>query len=159
MIILFITILFSKKILPCNGRFRSFTIIKKWSVTSFWCLFSAWFFHKNVPYSVHYLWTKFQCDTFFPSQEIKQNVLLSSYWDNWWWHREREKEWRVAIQKFEYLENKKSFLVEIKRSIQYWSIQKQWIFHIREIEMENFMDNIVNYQRQSNIPKQWQHHK
>ena len=29
-----------------------------------------------------YLWSKFQCHTFFPSQDIKQNVLLSSYLDN-----------------------------------------------------------------------------
>ena len=26
--------------------------------------------------------TKFQCRTFFPSQDIKQNVLLSSFLDN-----------------------------------------------------------------------------
>ena len=37
------------------------------------------FFHKNVPYLILYQWTKFQCHTFFPSQDIKQNVLLSSY--------------------------------------------------------------------------------
>ena len=28
-----------------------------------------------------YQWTKLQCNTFFPSQNIKQNVLLSSYLD------------------------------------------------------------------------------
>ena len=28
------------------------------------------------------LWTKFQCQTFFPSQDVKQNVFLSSYLDN-----------------------------------------------------------------------------
>ena len=27
-------------------------------------------------------WTKFQCHTFFPFQDIEQNVLLSSYLDN-----------------------------------------------------------------------------
>ena len=32
-------------------------------------------FHKNFPYSMLYQWTKFQCHTFFPSQDIKQNVL------------------------------------------------------------------------------------
>ena len=26
-----------------------------------------------------YQWKKFQCHNFFPSQDIKQNVLLSSY--------------------------------------------------------------------------------
>ena len=33
---------------------------------------------KNVPYFILYLWTKFQCHTFFPSQDIKHNVLLGS---------------------------------------------------------------------------------
>ena len=36
------------------------------------------FFCKNVPYLILYQWTKFQCHTFFPSQDMKQNVLLSS---------------------------------------------------------------------------------
>ena len=39
------------------------------------------FFHKNVSYLILYLWTKFQCHTFFPSQDMKQNVLLSFYLD------------------------------------------------------------------------------
>ena len=30
-----------------------------------------------------YHWTKFQCHTLFFSQDIKQNVLLSSYLDNY----------------------------------------------------------------------------
>ena len=30
------------------------------------------------PYLILYQWTKFQCHTFFPSQNIKQNALLSS---------------------------------------------------------------------------------
>ena len=55
-----------------------FTKIKKESGTSFWGTFSAWFFDKNVPYLILYQWTKFQCHTFLP-QDIKQNVLLSSY--------------------------------------------------------------------------------
>ena len=37
---------------------------------------------KNVSYVILYLWTKFQCHTFFTSQDIKQNVLLSSYFDD-----------------------------------------------------------------------------
>ena len=36
-------------------------------------------FSANFPYLILYQWTKFQCHTFFPSQDIKQNVLLSSY--------------------------------------------------------------------------------
>ena len=88
------------------------------------CTFSEWFAHKNVPYLIFYRWTKFQCHTFFHSQDS----FLSSYLDSWWrdkledlswiklwsngWHE--EKEGKMEIQKFEYLENKKSFLDEIK---------------------------------------------
>ena len=43
--------------------------------------FGAYFLHKNVSYLILYLWTKFQCHTFFLSEDIKQNVLLSSYLD------------------------------------------------------------------------------
>ena len=70
----------------------------------------------------------FQHDTFFPSQDIKQNMLLSSYLDIWWHHKlkdlswiklsnngwQGEKEEKVEIQKFEYLKNEKSFFDEIK---------------------------------------------
>ena len=34
---------------------------------------------------VLYIW--FHCHTFFPSQDIKQNVLLSAYLDKWWHHK------------------------------------------------------------------------
>ena len=47
----------------------------------------AWLFHKNVPHLIFYQWTKFQCHTLFLSQDIKQNVLLSSYLDSWWHHK------------------------------------------------------------------------
>ena len=50
MISLFQNILFSKKFLACNGCFVLFSKIKKGSWTRFWCTFSAWSFHKNVPY-------------------------------------------------------------------------------------------------------------
>ena len=40
------------------------------------------FFEKNVPYLFLYQWTKFQCHTFFLSQDIKQNMLLKSYLDS-----------------------------------------------------------------------------
>ena len=36
----------------------------------------------NRTFLILYLWKKFHCRTFFPSQDIKQNVLLSSYLDN-----------------------------------------------------------------------------
>ena len=57
-----------------NGKLHflcSATKIKKRSETNFWCTFSALSFCKNV-------------STFF---DIKQNVLLNSYLDNWWRHK------------------------------------------------------------------------
>ena len=45
-------------------------------------IFRMIFFHKNVPYLILYQFTKFQYHAFFPSQEIKQEVL-NSYLDNW----------------------------------------------------------------------------
>ena len=36
---------------------------------------------------IFYQWTKFQSHTFFASQGIKQNVLLSSYLDSQWRHK------------------------------------------------------------------------
>ena len=128
MIILFQNILFSKEFLACNGCFGLFSKIKKGSGASFWCTFSAWFFYKNVPYLILYQWTKFQCHNFFPSQDIKQNMLLCSSLDNWWHHKfkdlslinllsngwQGEKGWRTEIQKSEYLKNEKNFLDETK---------------------------------------------
>ena len=35
-----------------------------------------------VPYLIRYWLIKFQCNAFFSSQDIKQNVLLSSYLGN-----------------------------------------------------------------------------
>ena len=87
MIILFQNILLLKEFLACNGCFGLFSKIKKGSGASIWCTFSAWFFHKNVPYLILYQWTKFQCHTLFLSQDIKQNVLSSSYLDSWWRHK------------------------------------------------------------------------
>ena len=39
------------------------------------------FFHANAPCLILYQFTKFQCHIFFPSQDIKQN-LLRFYLDN-----------------------------------------------------------------------------
>ena len=143
MIILFQNTLFLKEFLTCNGCFGLFSKIKKGSWTNFWCTFSAWFFRKHVPYLIFYQWTKFQCHALFLSQDIKQNVLLS-YLDSWWRHKLKDfcwinlksncwkgkKERKTKIQKFEYLENKKSFLDEIKnifhsfwRAIIWWKIK------------------------------------
>ena len=128
MIISFQNILFLKEFLACTDFFGLFTKIKKGSGTSVWCTISAWFFHKNAAYLIPYQWPKFQHDTFFPSEHIKQNVWLSSYLENWWHHKledfswiklssngwQGEKEGKVQKHKFEYLENEKSFLDEIK---------------------------------------------
>ena len=76
-----------KEFIVCNGCFGLFAKILKRSGTCFCCTFSAWFFYKDVLYLILHLWTKFQCHTFFPSHDIKQNVLLSSYLDNWWRHK------------------------------------------------------------------------
>ena len=40
------------------------------------------FLHKNVPYLILSQMARFQCHAFFPSQDIKQNVLLNSYLDD-----------------------------------------------------------------------------
>ena len=133
MIILFQNILLLKELLACNGCFGLFTKIKMGSENSFWIIFSAWFFHKNVSYLILYQWKKFQCHTFFHSQDIKPNVLFSSYLDSSWchvisswyswfifdealkqWLTERKKEGKMEIQIHKYLENEESFLGEIK---------------------------------------------
>ena len=44
--------------------------------------FGAYFLHDlsiNIPYLILYRWTKFQCHILLLSEDIKQNVLLSSY--------------------------------------------------------------------------------
>ena len=82
MIILFQNILFLKEFLTRSGYFGLLTKIKEGLGPAFGA-FSSWLFHENVPYLILYQWTKFQCHTFFPSQDIKQNVLLSSYLDSW----------------------------------------------------------------------------
>ena len=61
--------------------FELFSKIKNGSGAFFWCTLSAWFLRKNVPYLICHQWTKYQCHTLFLSQDIKQNVLLSSYLD------------------------------------------------------------------------------
>ena len=44
--------------------------------------FLLFFFKKINSYLILYQWIKFHCHTFFPSDDIKQNLLLSSYLDN-----------------------------------------------------------------------------
>ena len=56
-----------------------FNILRNEGNHSFWCTFSERFFHKSVPYLIFYKLTEFQCNTFFLSQDMKQDVLISSY--------------------------------------------------------------------------------
>ena len=80
-------------------------------------------FNKNVPYFILHELTKFQSQTFFPSEDIKLNVLLSSSLRLIFNHPLKQlkqqltwkKDGKMEIQKFEYLEQKKSFLDKIKR--------------------------------------------
>ena len=129
MIILCQNTLLLKEFLAGNGCFGLFSKTKKGSGASFWSTFSAWFFDKNVPFLILYQSTTFQRHNLFLSQDIKQNVLLSSYLASWWQGKKGEK---TKIQKFEYLENEKSFFDEIKnifhsfwRTIFWWKI-KLW---------------------------------
>ena len=122
MIIPFNNIVFLKEFLAFNGCFRIFTKIKK-SLGLAFDKFFAWFFHKNVPYLISYQWTTFQCHSLFPSQDIKQNIfrLLLTLWTLRLILDQPLKQWltgrksgNMEIQKFEYLESKKSFLDGIK---------------------------------------------
>ena len=72
MIIFFQNILFWKNCLAYIDCFGLFTKIKKVFGTSFWSTFSAYYCHENVPF---YQMTKFKCQTYFPSQDIKQCVF------------------------------------------------------------------------------------
>ena len=49
----------------------------KESGTSFWFIFPVYFFHKNVSYLMLYQLTKFQYQTYFLCQDIKQYVVLN----------------------------------------------------------------------------------
>ena len=121
-------LIFKNNFLHAMAVLRYLPKVKKGSRTSFLSTFSAWFFHKNVFYLILYQWPNFHCHTFFLSQYMK-HVLLSSYLDSWWRHKlydlswtnllsngwQGEKEGNTEIQKFEYLEDKKSFLDEMKK--------------------------------------------
>ena len=52
----------------------------KWGLAlAFGAHFLHNFFIKKIPYLILYIWTKFLCHNFLASQDVKQNVLLSSY--------------------------------------------------------------------------------
>ena len=84
MIILFQNILFSKEFPACNGCFELFTKIKEKSGTSSWCIFSTWFFHKNVPYLILYLRTEVSMSYLSSFSRYQTKYVICSYLDNWW---------------------------------------------------------------------------
>ena len=64
----------------------------------------------------------------FSFSSIKQNVLLSSYLDDWCRHKQTENEEKTEMQKSEYLENEKSFIDELKSMFRnYVSAIISWI--------------------------------
>ena len=63
-----------QKFTPCFVCFELFTKIKKGLRLVFSAHFLHTFTHKNNPYSILFRSTKFQYQTHFPSQDIKQNV-------------------------------------------------------------------------------------
>ena len=144
LIILFQNILLSKEFLVCIGCLKLFIKTKKGSGTCFWCAYSAYFFHKNGPYVMLDKMTKFQYQTYFPSQDVKQYMFLNSCIANWWciinlrfifdhpleqWLTGGEGKRELIF--FEQLANEKSFLDEIKnrfsnflRAIIWWKKSK-----------------------------------
>ena len=52
-------------------------------------------FNKNVLYLILHQLTKVQFHIFFPSRDIKQNVLLSSYFDNCCCHELEDLSWII----------------------------------------------------------------
>ena len=76
MIIPFQKILLLKEFLACNDCFGLFTKIKRGSGNSFWCTFSAWFFHKNVFYLILYQWGNFQCHNSFSNPRYQTKYVI-----------------------------------------------------------------------------------
>ena len=68
--------LFLKEFLACNGCFELFAKMKRGLGLAFAHIFLVIFSIKNVSYLLLYQLAKFQCHTFFSSQDIKQNKLL-----------------------------------------------------------------------------------
>ena len=100
---------------------------KKESGISIWCIFSAYFFHKDVPYLILYHLTKFQYQNYFSSKDIKQYVFkfllnqLKESWTSRFPFNHLFEQWltggkrgKKEIHKIEYLEKEKGFLDEIK---------------------------------------------
>ena len=128
MIILYQNILFPKEFLAYNGCFGLFTKIKDLrpkTKTSFWCTFSAWFFQMFLISTLSM--DKVSVPYLFCFSRYQRKFVFSSYLDDWWRYKlldlslmtlksneqQGEKERRMEIEKFEYLEKGKNFLDEI----------------------------------------------
>ena len=75
-------IFFLEEFITCNGCFGLFTKIKKGVSYKIFVHSFCMVFPQNVPSLTFYQLKTLQCHTFFPSQDIEQIVLLSSYLDN-----------------------------------------------------------------------------
>ena len=118
-----------KKFLPCNSLFGLLTKVKKESGNSLWCTFSAWFSNKNVPYliytlsmdkvSLSYLFSFLRYQTKYVIKLLFRQLMMSQTLGfifhqplkKWLEGRKRGEDRNT---KFEYLENEKNFLNEIK---------------------------------------------
>ena len=124
MTISFTNILPLKEFLARNVYFRLFSEIEKESGTSFWCTFSAQFFHKNDSYLIQSLDKVSMSDLIsFSQYEIKYDIkfLFRQLLTSWTFLDHLLKQWltggkrgKTKIQKFEYLENGMSFLDVIR---------------------------------------------
>ena len=124
MTISFRNILPLKEFLARNLYFGLFREIEKESGTSFWCTFSAQFFHKNDSYLIQSLDKVSMSDLIsFSQYEIKYDIkfLFRQLLTSWTFLDHLLKQWltggkrgKMKIQKFEYLENGMSFLDVIR---------------------------------------------
>ena len=138
--ILFQNIWFVKEFLVCNDCFGLFN--KKGSGINFWCIFIAWFFHKNATYLILYqLTVSTSCLYYRVSNKmcyyilnytiddvINFKIYLQSFPKQW--PREGD-EGESEIQKCKYLENERNFLDEVK-SIFFHNYLSAIIFWIKE---------------------------
>ena len=135
MIILFQNILFLKEFLACNGFFGLFTKVKKGSGNSLWYthflhdfpikMFLIWYSINGQSFNViPFFILKISNKMFF--KFIFRQLMTCKLEDLSWISSKlmadrKKKERKMEIQNFKYLENKKSFLDEIKNMLRsFW---------------------------------------
>ena len=142
MIVLFQNILFLHEFLACNDCFR-FTKIKRGLGLAFGAHFLLIFPQKCSLFNIVSM-AKVLMSYLLSFSRYQTKCVISSYLNSWRGHKlwdlssiklssngwQGEKEGRVKIQKFEYLQNEKSFFDEIKnifhsfcRAIMWWKIK------------------------------------